>query len=377
MPTLDSMEDNGPVDSLELVVTHLFDAVRYSEETEALQDKAKAISKETEDGMAKMQGLSRDVGISLKKLTEDIDTEYAKQLALQISEFVKAAVEQAEAKAKSAMGHQLSEVNAKAESTKAKAMKSLESYFVSSPLPITETVITIRRTDAGYEANVSYSCKGDIKYGFALATTNSKFFHSEFTISLFDIKINIPVALEKSWIRKEASPRYERLERFILVWAEVTNSHTIVDLEHPEVHSRIRLVSSSPAGQGYATVEYTEENRVTNVTKDPGLNKWLDSKAIADALLRLRSELALLESSKAGLTELLVEEDDTLKSLNCEYLLSAVLKLMAPEFRNVIRTLASKPLRTKTGEVSMPLLRERIALLGPSSTIVKEALALV
>lgn len=157
----------------------------------------------------------------------------------------------------------------------------------------------------------------------------------------------------------------------------MTNSHTIVDLEHPEVHSRIRLVSSSPAGQGYATVEYTEENRVTNVTKDPGLNKWLDSKAIADALLRLRSELALLESSKAGLTELLVEEDDTLKSLNCEYLLSAVLKLMAPEFRNVIRTLASKPLRTKTGEVSMPLLRERIALLGPSSTIVKEALALV
>lgn len=376
MPTPGSGVDSDSVDSLELVVTHLFDAVRYSAENEALQEKLKALSKETAESIAKLQGFARDLGVSLEKLAEDIDAEYAKQLSVQVVEFVKAAVDQAEAKARSELSRRLSGLSTKAESEKAKAVKSLESYFMSSPLPVMETVLTVRRGDSGYEADVSYSCKGYIKYGFALATQNSKFFHNGFTFALFDKKINIPVALEKTWIRKEAAPRYEKLERYTLVWAEVTSSHTIVDFENQETQSKIRLVSSTHDRQGYATVEYTEGDHVTSVTTVTGLNKWLDSKDLAEALLRLRSELLSLEKNKAALTELMADGDNTLKSLDCEYLLSAVLKLMAPAYRTVIRTLASKSLQAKKGEVSISMLRERIALLGPSSVIVKEALGL-
>jgi len=375
MPTPSAGVEPSPVDSLELVVTHLFDSVRYSEEVEALQAKAKTLSRETAEAIVKMEGFEKGVSGSLDKLAEDIDSAYSKQLSVQVSEFVKAAVGQAGVKAKSDLERQLSELNAKVESEKAKALKSLESYFISSPLPVMEFVLTVRKGEAGYDASVSYSCKGDIKYGFALATQNSKFFRGGFTFALFDKKINVPIALEKTWIRKEAAPRYEKLERFTLAWAEVTNSHTIVDLENSEIRAKVRIVSSTPDERGFATVEYTDGDRVINVTTDAGLNKWLDSKAVAEALLRLRTELMSLENNKAALTELLAGGDDTLKSLDCEYLMNAVLKLMGPTYRTLIKSLATKPLQAKKGEVSISMLRERIALLGPSGLMVKDALS--
>jgi len=368
--------DRNPIDSLELVITHLFDAVRYSEESELLQEKAKEVSKEAGEHVSKLQGFVRDVKASLDKLSEEIEEEYARQLAVQVSEFANAAVGQAEARARSDLARKLSDLEARIETERAKAAKSLESYLVASPLPLIEMVLTLKRGESGYVADASYSCKGDIKYKFSLATQNSKFFHSGFTFAPLGKKISIPVALEKTWIRKEASPRYERLERYTLVWAEVTGSHMIADFEDLETQAKVRLVSSAPEGQGNATVEYTEGNRTINVTSDASLNKWLDSKAVADALLGLRAELLSLEQSKAALVELTAGGDDTLKSLNCEYLLSAVLNVMAPSYRAVIRSLAAKPAATKKGEVTMAMLKERMALLGQSSVLVKEALAL-
>ncbi len=376
MPTAGAAEETSLVDSLELVITHLFDAVRYSEENESLQGRAKELSRETTDAIAKMQGFERALTAALAKLTEEIDAEYSKQLSAQIVEFVKAAVGQAEEKARSEMERGLSEISAKAESEKAKAAKSLESYFMASPLPLMESVITVRRREMGYEAEAAYNCKGDVRYVFTLATQNSKFFHSGFSFASFGEKINIPVALEKTWIRKEASPRYEKLERYTLTWAEITNSHTMADFENSETKSKVRLVSSVPDVAGHATVEYSEGDAVTNVTTDAGLNKWLDSESVARALLRLRSELQSLERNKAALTELVANGDNTLKTLDCEYLLSTVLRLLAPSYRTVIRNLASKPLKSKKGEVNISMVRERVALLGPSSVIVKEALSL-
>jgi len=368
--------EGRPVESLELAVTHLFDAVRSSEEAEALREKARVLSQETAERIAKLQEFARDVAASLQRLNRDIKSEYSKRLSVQVDEFLAAAVEQAEDAARSELGRELTEIDARAESEKAKAIKSLESYFMASPLPILEVVLTVKAGDSGYEAAVSYTCRGNVKYRFTLATQNSKFFHGGFTFALFDKKINVPVVLEKTWIRKEATPRYEKLERYTLVWAEVTDSHTIADLANAETGSRFRLVGSTPDGEGRATVEYTDGDRITNVTTDAGLNKWLDSKALAEALHKLRSELLSLEKDKAALTELVAGGENTLKSLDCGYLLSAVLKLMAPTYRAVIRDLSTNTIQAEKGEMTIAMLRERIALLGPSSAMVKDALAL-
>jgi polyhydroxyalkanoate synthesis regulator phasin len=362
--------------SLELVVTHLFDAVRYSEEAASLQDRAKELSTRNSADIAKLQGLARAIGNSMGKAAEEIDAEYAKQLSSQVTEFVQTAVSQAEAKAKVQLDGQLSELTTKAESERVKAAKSLESYFVSAPLPVLENILTLRKGEAGYEADAFYSCKGGIEYRFALATKNSRFFHSGFTLASLGMKINIPVALEKTWIRKEATPRYEKLERFTLAWAEVTSSHTIADFENPETQSKIRLVSSSPGGRGYATVEHTQGDKVTNVTTDTGLNKWLDSASVADALARLRAELLSLERNKAALTELTVDGDNTLKSLDCSLVLGTTLKLMAPTYRTVIRSIASRSPAGHEGEMTIKMLKERVALLGSKAGVVNEAFAL-
>ena len=363
-------------ESLEQLATHLFDAVRYSEQAEALEEQARAAQKESEETLAMMDGLTRHVSSLLEGLKESSDTENVKQLSSQVTEFVKAAVEQAKSRTSSEAARHLSETGSRVTSEKEKAIKSLESYLVFSPLPIMERGLTVKMGESGYEAEAVYTCKGGIKYRFALATQNSKFFRGEFTLSLFDIKLNIPVALAKTWIKKEPTPRYEKLEKYALAWAEVTGSHTIIDFLNTETQSRIRMVSSTPEGEGFTTVEFTEGEHVTNVTTDTGLNKHLSRKAVTEALQKLRSELLALEGNKAALTELVTNGDNTLKSLDCEALLIAVLKLMGPAYRTVVQKMASKPPESDTSKVSLSMLRERLALLGPSSSIVKEALAL-
>jgi len=376
MPSTDSVSESWAVDSLEQTITHLFDAVRYSEQVNGLEEQARALSAGTTNGLAMMEAYARQSKAALEKMAEGIGAEYAQQLSSQITEFVKTAVEQAKSKANSDLAQQLSEIKSKVESEKDKTIKSLESYFIPSPLPLIERVLTVKKGDSGYEANISYSCKGGTKYSFALATANSSFFHDEFTFSLFDKKLSIPIALTKTWIRKEASPRYEKLDRYALAWAEVTDTHTIVDFSNSETQSKVRMVSSTPNAQGLTTVEYSEGNEVTNVTTDTGLNKHLDTKAVTEALLRLRSEVLMLEKNKAALTELSSDGEDILKSLNCDDLLSRVLRLMSSPYRTLIQKMNIKPLQTKKGELSTAMFRERLALLGPSSAIVREALGL-
>lgn len=361
---------------MEQMVTNLFDAVRYADQVRAAKGAAKQLTEESEGRMMKIDGFAREVAASAKKLTDKGGVAYLDNLSAQVNEFVKAAADQAKAREKKELAGELSESTSRGSSEATKAFKSLESYFASSPLPIMDRVLTVKRGTAGYEAEAFYACRGDINYRFTLATQNSNFFRSDFRFSLFGKKLNVPVELAKTWIKKEPTPRFEKLERYVLTSAEVSERHTILDLENQETKARFRIVGSTTDGEGFATIEYVEDAKTVKVTSDSGLNKHVDRNSISAAIQELRAELLSLEKNRAALTELTSNGEDILEELRCGELLAQILRLMGATYGGLVERMKSRPMPTKNGTLDMPLLRERLALLGPSSASVRNALSI-
>ncbi len=374
--------DSGPnadteiVDTLEQMVTHLFDAVRYSEQVGRLKADAKSTSESSEARISKLNGLEAEISASVSLLSDEEDADYVRQLSVQVTEFVNAAVEQARLKANEATQKQLREIEERSLSERTKVAKSLESYFVATPLPLMDMVVTVKTGESGYEAQAEYACKGGISYTFSLATQNSKFFHQGFRLAALGKKLNLPVELQRTWLKKEPTPRYEKLERYTLKEAEVSQGHTIVGFANDETGATVRLSSAGVGGEGLPTIEYTEDGKVTNITTDTGLNKFVDSKEMSSAIRQLRSEILSLEKNKVALTDLSSNGDQVLESLDCTGLLRAVLGVMGPTYKRLVQSMAAKPMKTSNGEISLSTIRERIALLGPSSSIARDGLSL-
>jgi len=138
----------------------------------------------------------------------------------------------------------------------------------------------------------------------------------------------------------------------------------------------VRLANASTDGEGIPSVEYLDEGSSVNITTDTGLSRFLDLKAISIAMKNLQTELLSLERNKAALTELTTEGDDTLETLDVGGFLKSVLKLMGPQFRTLVQSMGSRGVKTKTGELSLNVIKERTALLGQSSAIAKDSLGL-
>ncbi|HXW36651.1 MAG TPA: hypothetical protein VEJ36_01930 [Nitrososphaerales archaeon] len=363
-------------EALDLMVTHLFDAVRYSNQMSSLDGEVQKMEKQSESRLEALDEVVKELGATLERLSQTVEADYASQLQHQVMEFVDAAVDQAKARERDASARDLSEVDAKAELEKTKAVKSMESYLIASPLPLVDRVLTVKLKDSGYSAEVRYACKGEVGYTFSLSTQNSKFFHSGFTFAQMGRRPMLPVELQRTWIKKEPSPRYERLDRYVLVSAEASERHIIAEFQNEETGAKVRIASASADGESIPSVEYTEEDRTTNVTTDTGLNRFLDSKDLSSSIGILKAELLSLERSKAALKELTVGGDDLMESLDFASFLRTVLKLMGREFRAVVQSIGSKSLKTKGGELSLSSINERVSLLGQNSAIVRETLGL-
>jgi hypothetical protein len=368
--------ESKSIDSLEQTVTHLFDAVRYSEQVAALKIEAKLAAELSKARISKLEGVEAEVSGAVNRLSEQEKSEYVNQMATQIKEFVKAAVEQARTKALDEAQLELAEIESQDTSVRTKLAKSLESYFVSNPLPLMDLQVDVKMGESGYDAQAKYTCKGGVSYRFSLATQNSKFFHRGFRLAALGRKLNLPVELQRNWLKKEPAPRYEKLERYDLREAEVTDRHIIVEFFNEESKASVRISSAGAEGEGLPTIEYTEDGTVTNITTDTGLNKFVDSKEMTASIRQLRSEILSLEKNKVALSDLNSKGEEVLESLNCTGLLGAILKLMGPSYRQIVQSLASKPMKSRNGEMSLSLIKERIALLGPSASIAIEGLGL-
>lgn len=363
-------------ESLRRTVTNLFDAVRFSQDMRLWEARAEQVSKAAEEEIGKLQEFMKRSTEGATRLSDSIGQLYAKELADQVSEFVRAAGERACARAESESSLKLSEINEEVKSQKTKTLKNLESYFGDQPLPLVESVVWVKLEHTGYRAEASYSCKGDIGYAFTLGTQNSRFFRA-YRLADAGKRLEIPVALSKSWLKKDPTPRYERLDRYALTSAELSGQHLIAEFNEDGTQNRIRVSGSSAGDDGFTTVEFMEGHSTINVTSDAGLNRFIDTAALKEAVNQIRADLVLLEKNKVALTELTSSGRNLLETLDCADLLMRVLDLMGPTYRGLIERGAPAPSKAaRASELTAPYIRERLVRLGSVAPMVEAALAL-
>jgi hypothetical protein len=364
-------------DSLRQVVTNLFDAVRFSDQLHEAEAKAKSLQDEFNSRSLRLDTFVKSAVDSSEVLTKQVPEDYAKIMTNQVNEFVRAAADQAKAKGSAEVAGRISEVRSEAVSSRTKTLKSLEAYLGSNPLPVVDRLVTVKLVDGGYQAQATYSCKGNVVFRFNLGTQSSKMFGSEFKLSRLRKKLNVPVGLGKTWIRKEQSPRYEKLEQYSLKSAEASSQHLIAEFFEEESRTAIRISGTGQEGGGFTSVEFIDGAEVVNVTTDAGLNKFLDSAAVTAVVNSIWAELIQVEASRVALTELTVGGRDVLERMECESLLRAVLRIMGPTYKGILERPAEKQLKGSEVEVSLSFVRERLSLLGESaSQQVRRALAI-
>lgn len=362
-------------ESLRRTVTNLFDAVRFSQEMRYLEAKGEQVSKAAEEELGKLQEYMKRSIESAERLAESVDEQWAKELSDQVSEFVRAAGERARARAESEVSLQLGEINDEIKSQKTKTLKNLESYFSTQPLPVVDGLVRVKLEDSGYRAEASYSCRGEINYSFTLGTQNSHFFRG-FRLADVGRRLSIPIALTKTWLKKDPTPSFERLDRYTLTSAELAGQHLIAEFNDEGTRNRVRISGSASGDNGFTTVEFMDGDSTINVTSDAGLNRFVDNASLAEAVRQIRDELIQLEKNKVALTELSGGGRNLLESLDCADLLKRVLDLMGATYRALIERQAGAKEKKAGGELSISYIRERLTRLGSAASMVETALAI-
>ena len=148
--------------SLRQTVTHLFDAVKYSDHARELEESARNVEGDLETALNKLEAQTEEMSNLLAAMRVERE-EVLKELSRQVDGFLATAKEQAKGKLQRGARHQLEDYRRAISSEKDKALKSLEAYFAAEPIPVLEIVIQDRLDEGIYEARSSYECEGGIK----------------------------------------------------------------------------------------------------------------------------------------------------------------------------------------------------------------------
>lgn len=351
-------------ESLKQTVTHLFDAVRFADDANELEESAKNVEGELETALNKVESLSEEVYNTLTTLKEDQDP-VLKELSQQVQDFLATARDQAKARLHKRASEQQAEYKSSAIAEKEKAIKSLEAFFASDPLPLVETAVQVKLSEGIYEARSKHECEGGIKYEFRLASQNSRIFHEALQLSQLGYELKIPVRFSRSLLSKARVPGFERLDQYVLTDAESSEGKLRANFEKGENEAQMKVVTSGEKAASFVSIDYSDPILGVNVMNDPSLVAFVDVAAIKKAAGDIVSELGDLEQKKVALIRLGVNGENLLDSPSSRLVLEKVLEVMGPAYKAQVRKLAEGAGASGSGdELSLEFITGRLKTLG-------------
>jgi hypothetical protein len=350
--------------SLKQTVTHLFDAVRFSDHAKEQEESARSVERDLESALNRLETHSEDFTALIASMRSEPESAFG-DLSQQLQGFLGTAKEQAKAKLQKKAKQQAEEYQKSALGERDKALKSLEAYLASDPLPIVEQVVLAKATDGAYEAEAKYECEGGMKYNFRLAAQNSRLFHQPLTLSQLGYELKVPVRLSRALLGKSRVPGYERLDQYLLTEAETSGGRLRANFVKEGNGSRMKVITSGNQKDGFVGLEYSDQTHSVNVMNDPSLAAFADVEGIRKAVEELVKELADLSVKKVALFRLSLNGDQPLGSIDCGGILSMVLQVMGPAYRDLIKKMAAGGAPKEGGEELTPgLIMERLKILG-------------
>ncbi len=366
------MEDQA---SLRQTITHLFDAVRHGKHAQELEEGSRSVEGELEADISKLESHTEALANLLSTMKED-DEEAIQELSKQVGDFLSAAKEQARSKLERRAKRELDEKASAAAGERDKALKSLEAYLASSPLPTVDSSIMIRLVEGTYTAQVNYECEGGIKYGFGLASQNSRLFAHELMLSQLGPELRIPVRFSRTFLKGRV-PGFERLDQYVLADVEYSNGKIRSNFQRVGNSARIKVVLSGFEKQDFVGLEYTDQAGTVNVMNDLSLVAHADLAAIKSVMSELAKELSDLSSKKVSLLRLSLDGVDLLESLECYRVLERVMSVLGPKYRSLLQQMPEdQPLGKSGDELSLLFVRERLRMLGDFSKPVAQLLGI-
>lgn len=349
--------------SLKQTMTHLFDAVRSADHAKELEESARSVEGDLETALNKLDAQTEEMSNLLAAMKVDRE-EVLKELSRQVDGFLATAKEQAKSRLQKSARQQLEDYRRAISSEKDKALKSLEAYFASEPLPLVESVIQVRLKEGIYEARSMYECEGGVKYDFRLASQNSRIFHQPFVLSQLGYELRVPVRFSRALLSKTRTPGFERLDQYILSDAETSGGRLRANFEKPGNEAKIKLVTSGNQEDGFVSLEYSDQLQAVNVMNDPSLVAHVDIEAIKKAARDLVTELSELSKKKVALLRLTVNGEQPLGEVSSRAVLEKVIGVMGPTYRASIKRIATGSQNEEGGGMDLEYIRGRVKILG-------------
>jgi hypothetical protein len=360
--------------SLKQTVTHLFDAVRFSNHAKELDQAATKAEENLEVELSRLDSHVEEFTNQLDSMKNGAQDAVV-ELCSQVEEFLETAKHQATEKLQNRTKEQVEEFRGSSASERDKALKSLEAYLASDPLPLIENVVQIRLTEGAYEARSKYECEGGMKYDFRLATQNSTFFNKEFFLSQLGYELKIPVRLSRTLLKKASVPGFERLDQYVLESAETSGGRVRATFHKEGNDARIKVVTSGSDPSGFVGIDYTDQTQQVNVMTDPSLSAHVDVDLVKRAMGELATGFGELSQKRVALLSLSLGNGEALENIDCQKVLQFVLKSMGPAYQVTVRKIVHGTFDGDS-DLSLDLIRERLKVLGPLSANVTIALGL-
>jgi hypothetical protein len=349
--------------SLKQTLTHLFDAVRYDDHAKELEDSASGAEKALAETLGRLLLLSEEMEGVLTTMKNEKET-VMKDLSQQVLGFLVTAREQARTKLEKGARQQIDELRGAAASEKDKALKSLEAFFASDPLPILETVVRVKLSEGIYESSSTCECEGGMKYDFRLAAQNSKLFHEPFVLSELGHELKVPVRFSKALLSKTRVPGFERLDQYTLEEAEASGEKLRATFAKSDGGAKMKVVTSGGHEEGFVGIEYIDQVQSVNVMNDPGLVAFVDAALIKKATTDLAKELLELSRKKVALLRLAVDGEGSLEGLNYREILEKVMTVMGPAYRVLVEGLSGGKQGEGGEDLTMAFVQGRLKMLG-------------
>ncbi len=365
-----SMEDMA---SLRQTVTHLFDAVRHGKHARELEEDARSTENNLEADLSKLESHTEELSNLLSSMKDDSE-EAIRDLSRQLQEFLTTAREQAKAKLERKAKDDLQKNMAAAAAERDRAIKSLEAYLASDPLPLIDSSVSLRLVEGAYAAQAAYECDRGMRYEFGLGTQNSMLFHQEFSLSQVADELRVPVRFSRTLLKGRV-PGFERLDQYVLADAELSNGKIRANFQKVGNGAKIKVVMSGFEPKDFVALEFSDQSGTVNVTNDLSLVAHADLKLLKSALAELAKDMTELSSKKVSLLRLTLGDEDLLASLDCYRVLEVVMDVLGPKYRSLLERMPeSQPPGKPESDMSLLFVRDRLRILGELSKPVSQLL---
>lgn len=386
-----------PEDALKNLLNNPVQAIVSMNQYSDLKVKSEALKAEIKAKIALLDTLVPDISSYLDSKVSSFGLPDIKDLVEKIRSFADSAVTMYKGTLSESMGKNLSDLENSASQEKEKAVKAVESYFLSFSLPTDSVRISMKLVNGSYDGRASYriitkydsslSIPGkdfkskqnvvedvSLNYEFSLRTADLDLFSSILTFSTLYKGFKLPVRFASTWASKEPAVDFEKIDKYYLAEADLSDKSLTVIFRDDEKAATAKFSLTSYEDNSILGAEYSDSSQTVDIMNQHGLTNALDVSTLTNVLKLLFTTFMEMEKHKLRLTKLMLDENDILSSMDLPYLLVGMSKIVVSKI-NALK-LQENEFIPITSLLTGDYAKDRLKLLGDLATPVSRIMGI-